>query len=191
MHINESGAEQLLENLRRGDEGAFLKVYDTFWYKVFSVAYKRLRDKAVAEELTQDLFLKLWEKRAQLRIEKLENYLLTSIKHAIIDYIQSGAVAEKYVEFYKAFVSMNHNSTEEIVNFDELSDAIERGLEHLPQKSQEVFRLTRLSHWPADKIAERLELSEKTVGYHLTKSIKFMQSYLRHHGYLYLLLFIS
>lgn len=189
MRINGSDTCDLLEKLRHGDEGAFLEIYDTYWYKIFSIAYKRLRDKAVAEELTQDLFLKIWEKRAQLRVEKLENYLVTSIKHAVIDQIQSGLVAHKYLDFYKTFVAVNHNTTEEIVNFEELSRTIERGLEQLPQKSQEVFRLSRLNHLPTDKIAERLNLSEKTVGYHLTKSVKFMQAYLREHAYLYLFVF--
>lgn len=190
MRINGPGADDLLENLRLGDEDAFLKIYETYWYKVYSVAYKRLHDKAISEELTQDLFLKLWEKRAQLRIEQLENYLVTSIKHAVIDHIQSGIVADKYIAHYKAFIAVNNNATEEIVNFAELSDAIEKGLEQLPEKSQEVFRLSRLSHLPAHKIAERLNLSEKTVGYHLTKSVKFMQAYLREHTYLCFLLLL-
>src|SRR3546814_2607846 len=68
---------------------------------------------------------------------------ISSIKHAVIDQIQSGLVAHKYLDFYKTFVAVNHNTTEEIVNFEELSRTIERGLEQLPQKSQEVFRLSR------------------------------------------------
>ena len=52
--------ELLLKDLREGSEEAFLKIYEAYWYKVFLIAYKRLGKKDIAEELTQDLFLKLW-----------------------------------------------------------------------------------------------------------------------------------
>lgn len=177
--VNPHSEEELLKSLKEGNEGAFLKIYEKYWYRVFAIAYKRLRKKAIAEELTQDLFLKLWEKREQLKLSKLENYLFVSIKNAVIDHINSGLVANKYMDYYTAFAEQNNNSTQNIVAYDELSEAIEKGLRKLPVKSQKVFKLSRLENWASDKIATHLNLSEKTVGYHLTKSLKFMRSYLR------------
>lgn len=181
--------EELLIALHEGDEEAFLKIYDQYWYRVFAIAYKRLKKKEIAEELTQDLFLKLWEKRMHLKLCKLENYLFVSIKNSVIDHINSGLVANKYIDHYKAFVEINCNTTQNIVAFDDLSEAIEKGLKKLPTKSQQAFRLNRLNNWAPDQIAKHLNLSEKTVGYHLTKSLKFMRSYLREYlllGLLYL-----
>lgn len=189
MLINRHSEAELLRSLSEGNEDAFLKIYEKYWYKVFSVAYKRLRKKEIAEELTQELFLKLWEKRQQLKLNKLESYLFVSIKNAVIDYIDSGLVANKYIDHYKVFVEMDTNSTQNIVAYDELSDAIEKGLEKLPGKAQQVFKLSRLENWPSDRIAKHLNLSEKTVGYHLTKSLKFMRSYLREYTLIGLLIF--
>jgi RNA polymerase sigma-70 factor (family 1) len=171
--------ELLLKDLREGSEHAFLKIYETYWYKVFLIAYKRLGKKDIAEELTQDLFLKLWEKRQTLKPQKISNYLFVSIKNSVIDHIQSGLVAGKYIDFYKSFAEHSSSSTEEIVQYDDLTEAIERGLSELPGKTQEVFKLGRMHNWSSDKIAKHLNLSEKTVGYHLTKSLKFMRAYLR------------
>jgi RNA polymerase sigma-70 factor (family 1) len=171
--------EILLKNLREGSEEAFLKIYETYWYRVYLIAYKRLGKKDIAEELTQDLFLKLWEKRQSLKPQKISNYLFVSIKNSVIDHIQSGLVAGKYIDFYRSFAEQSSSSTEEIVQFDDLTEAIERGLSELPEKTQEVFKLGRLHNWSSDKIAKHLNLSEKTVGYHLTKSLKFMRAYLR------------
>lgn len=179
MFITPSNEEKLLKALSDGDEQAFLTIYDEYWYKVFSIAYKRLGKKEIAEELTQDLFLKLWEKRESLKPQKIGNYLFVSIKNSVIDHIQSGLVASKYIDFYKSFGELNSRTTQNSVEFDDLSEAIERGLLKLPTKSQQVFKLSRLDHWTSDRIAKHLNLSEKTVGYHLTKSVKFMRSYLR------------
>jgi RNA polymerase sigma-70 factor (family 1) len=171
--------ELLMKDLREGSEHAFLKIYETYWYKVFLIAYKRLGKKDIAEELTQDLFLKLWEKRQTLKPQKISNYLFVSIKNSVIDHIQSGLVAGKYIDFYKSFGEHSSSSTEETVQYDDLTEAIERGLSELPGKTQEVFKLGRMHNWSSDKIAKHLNLSEKTVGYHLTKSLKFMRAYLR------------
>jgi RNA polymerase sigma-70 factor (family 1) len=179
MFITTTNEEEILKALRDGDEEAFLKIYETYWYQVFKIAYKRLGKKDVAQELTQDLFLKLWEKRGELKPLKLANYLSVSIKNAVIDHINAGLVANKYVDFYKSYAEQSSTTTENVVVFDDLSAAIEKGLLKLPVKTQEVFKLSRLDHWAPGKIARHLNLSEKTVGYHLTKSLKFMRTYLR------------
>ena len=171
------------------DEKAFLKIYNEYWYKVFLIAYKRLGKKDVAEELTQDLFLKLWEKRSTLKPQDINSYLFVSIKHAVIDHIHSGLVENKYLAFHKAFVESSSTVTQNVVAFDDLSEAIEKGLTRLPVKTQQVFKLSRLESWSLEKIAKHLHLSEKTVGYHLTKSLKFMRAYLREY-LLTILLFI-
>jgi RNA polymerase sigma-70 factor (ECF subfamily) len=179
MFITTTSEEEILKALRDGDEEAFLKIYETYWYQVFTIAYKRLGKKDVAQELTQDLFLKLWEKRSELKPQKIGNYLFVSIKNAVIDHINSGLVANKYIDFYKSYADQSSSITQNVVEFDDLSEAIEKGLLRLPVKTQEVFKLSRLDHWAPEKIARHLNLSEKTVGYHLTKSLKFMRTYLR------------
>jgi RNA polymerase sigma-70 factor (ECF subfamily) len=190
MFITPYNEEQILKALSEGDKEAFLKIYEDYWYKVFLIAYKRLGKKDIAEELTQDLFLKLWEKRQNLKPQKISNYLYVSIRNSVIDYIHSGLVANKYLDFYKAFGELSSSSTQNVVEYDDLSEAIENGLLKLPAKTQQVFKLSRLDGWAPTKIAKHLHLSEKTVGYHLTKSLKFMRSYLREY-LLITVLFIS
>ncbi len=171
--------ENLLERLSNGDRIAFADIYKKYWYSVFRIAYRRLRDKEVAKELTQDLFAKIWEKRGKLKIDKLENYLMISMKNSVINYIENQVVANRYSRYYKAFLSIPNESTENSINFSDLSEAIDKGLTNLPEKSRMVFKLNKLNHWPVEKVALHLNLSEKTVGYHLTKSVKFMRTFLK------------
>ena len=190
MFITSHNENKTVKAFSDNDEEAFLKIYDEYWYKVFLIAYKRLGKKDIAEELTQDLFLKLWEKRHTLKPQNISSYLFVSIKNSVIDHIHSGIVANKYLHFYKTFGELSSTNTQNIVEFDDLSQAIEKGLLKLPTKTQQVFKLSRLESWSLDKIARHLHLSEKTVGYHLTKSLKFMRAYLREY-LLITLLFIS
>ena len=125
MFVTRGDDEDILRALSEGSEEAFLKIYELYWYKVFLIAYKRLRKKDIAEELTQDLFLKLWEKRRTLKPQKLDNYLCVSIRNSVIDHINSGLVANKYVDFYMAFVESSSSETQHTVEFDDLSEAIE------------------------------------------------------------------
>lgn len=179
MFVAPDSEEELLKALKDGDEEAFLKIYEAYWHQVFHIAYKRLRNKDIAEELTQDLFLKLWDRRQDLRPQKLASYLFVSIKNSVIDHIHSRLVADKYLDYYKAFNEGSCQTTQDSIEFDDLSRTIEAGLSQLPPKTRDVFKLSRLNNWGHDKIARHLHLSEKTVGYHLTKSLKFMRSYLR------------
>lgn len=165
--------------LIEGDEQAFVEVYDRYWYKLFLASYRRVRDKAVAEELVQNLFLKLWEKRGSLKIDQLENYLFSSIRYATIDFLNRQMVADRYLEYQKLFGFPAGHTTEEMVKLGDLEEALEKGLQALSGKSEKIFRLYRMEHWPVGRIAGHLHLSEKTVHYHLTRSLKFIRTYLR------------
>src|SRR5688500_7179146 len=179
MSLNADDDKVLLHRFLQGDEQAFVETYDRYWYKLFLSSYRRTRNKDVAEEIVQNLFLKLWEKRGTLAIGQLENYLFSSVRNATIDFLNKQMVADKYLEHQKTYLSLEGNTTEEMVGLDNLEEEIEKGLQALSGKSETVFRLHRMGQWPVGKIALHLNLSEKTVHYHLTRSMKFIRSYLQ------------
>jgi RNA polymerase sigma-70 factor (ECF subfamily) len=179
MSVNAGDDKIFLQRFLQGDVEAFVDTYDRYWYKLFLSSYRRTKNKAAAEEIVQNLFLKLWEKRGTLAIHQLENYLFSSIRNATIDFLNQQMVANKYVEHQKTYISLECNTTEEMVGLDNLEEEIEKGLLALSGKSETVFRLHRINHWPVEKIALHLNLSEKTVHYHLTRSTKFIRSYLQ------------
>jgi RNA polymerase sigma-70 factor (family 1) len=181
--------EPLVDALKRGDKVAFNIVYEHSWYKLFLMAYQRIRQKEPAQELVQNLFMKLWEKRDTLEINDLEAYLYSAMRHAIIDYVRAQLVVHNYIQYRTSHFSDTEETTERMVALDDVSEALEAGITKLPEKSQEVFRLSRLNNWPTDKIATHLNLSEKTVQYHLTKSLKFLRTYLREFTYTLLVYF--
>jgi len=161
------------------DRGAFAEVYARYWYRVFALAYRKLKSRETAEELVQDLFAALWHKRTQQPIAQLEHYLLVAINHRVLGYIRAYRVRTHYARYCRDVIVETTHETEEMLASADLSAAFLRGVELLPEKSREVFRLSRVEHQSVAEIAARLEVTPKAVEYHLTKSLKLLRMYLR------------
>lgn len=80
--------ELLIKLLMIGDGGAFEEIYRRYFTKLLRIAQFKIQSKEIAEELLQDLFISLWEKRSNIVIENLEAYLNTSLKYLIINHIR-------------------------------------------------------------------------------------------------------
>jgi RNA polymerase sigma-70 factor (ECF subfamily) len=171
--------DELVDALREGDAKAFGEIYNRYWYKLFGVAYHETGSREDAEELVHDLFESLWNKRQQALIRHLSSYLVVSIKHLTTNYIKSKITRRRYQEYLILNELRQAESTDETVNFADLSKAIEEVMKKLPEKTCEVFTLSRFENQPVKDIARRLNLSEKAVEYHITKSLKVLQEQLK------------
>lgn len=174
----QSSDQELIEALRCGDEQAFTIIYNTYWYRMFLVAYRKLQHREVAEELIQEIFTRLWKEREKARINRLDYYLFSAVRFEVIDHIRTYGPRNEYLAYYQSFGEQADQSTENTVAFNELSDAIDKGLEALPEKTREIFKLSRIENWPLSSIAGHMQLSEKAVEYHITKATKAMRAYL-------------
>lgn len=170
---------ELLESLQRGDPQAFAQIYEKYWYALYQVAFSRLKNKEVAEELVQELFIQLWERRENLQIGKLENYLFRSLKYSIIDHIRAQVVQDRYLDHYKMFIDQEGPAADDEVSYDTLRTRIEQGINTLPDKTREIFLLSRMEGLSINQIASRFHVSDKAVEYHLTKSLKTLRLYLK------------
>jgi RNA polymerase sigma-70 factor (ECF subfamily) len=178
MHASASDAV-LLDALRADDEAAFAEIYKRYCFRLFTVAYQKLKSREVAEELVQDLFENLWSRRASSQIQQLECYLFSAIRYRIINYIKGQKLQEGYQLYLRMSGSEKDMATEESLAENDLSAALLAGVRNLPEKSREVFQLSRLEHYSVQEISVQVKLSEKTVEYHLTKSLKLLRHYLR------------
>ncbi len=177
--ITEVSEKDLILSLQAGDENAFTAVYKTYWYRMFLVAYRKLQQREVAEELIQDIFTRMWKERSRLNIVSLDYYLFSAVRYEVIDHIRTQGARSKYLDYYQAFSSFEDSNTENTIAFNELNKMIDESLSILPEKSQEIFRLSRLENWSVAKIALHFHLSEKAVEYHLTKATKSLRIHLK------------
>ncbi|GAB3504607.1 RNA polymerase sigma-70 factor [Spirosoma knui] len=169
-----------LAQLQAGDESAFTQIYQHFWSSIYSVTYNHVRDRAIAEELVQDLFANLWLRRADLTIHSsLRGYLFTAIRNQIYDYLDKQTVRQRvHSQLYNQQDEAVY-STEEICDFNELTTQLSTAVEQLPQTAQEVFSLSRYQFLTNQEIAQRLNLSPKTVEYHLSRALRLLRIQLK------------
>jgi RNA polymerase sigma-70 factor (family 1) len=180
LYINNNHTdEDLLRLLREGSKDAFEAIFNRYWNSLYRIAYARLKSHEDAEEIVQELLASLWKKRSELLITNLNQYLFTSVKHRVISAIRQRITHEKYWEYYKHFLPEGTTITEEVVEYNDLNTAIERAMQHLPEKSQQVFRLNRLQGLSIAEIAENLKMPRRTIEYHLTRSLRELRFHLK------------
>lgn len=173
-------SDQLLwDAIRQGDEKAFSELFNRYWDTAHRLAFAKVRSLETTQEIVQELFITLWDKRETLMINNMPAFITTCIKNKAINYIESQLVKEKYWAYYKNFIPQTESVTESEVDFNELREAIEVSVEQLPEKSKKVFQLNRLHGRSIPEIASMLNLSEKAIEYHLTRSLKHLRLHLR------------
>jgi RNA polymerase sigma-70 factor (ECF subfamily) len=181
--------EQLLEALKHGSEQSFAEIFKRHWKKNYRIAYQKLRKKEISEELVQDLFLTIWEKRATLSINNLGAYLTAAIKHRVISHIRNQIVHKKYWNYYKNTFTETDTTTEKDVEYHELMSTFENGITKLPEKTEQIFILNRLQGKSVTEIARMLNISEKAIEYHITSSLKQLRFHLKDYILLLLIIF--
>lgn len=180
---------ELIRLLSADDQKAFEIIYNRYWERLFGIAYNRLRSRELAEEIIQDLFTELWDKRHKLTIYKsLTSYLFCAIKYKILNHLSSQAVRKKHVDETRQLAVHHNNDTEEKLSFDELYAMMEKEIENLPKKCKLVFRLSCQGD-SAKEISEALNISPRTAETHIHQARKILRTKLS--GYTTALIFFS
>jgi RNA polymerase sigma-70 factor (family 1) len=172
----------LITLLKQGNALAFQKIYNSYWDKLFAYTYNRLHIREISEEVVQDVFFSLWAKRESITITcSLSAYLYGATKHRLLNELRSVKVRKAYAADYTCFVETFYdNSNVEQQDLKDLENSIETSVSELPKQCQAVFRLSRQEHVPIHGIAERLNISTKTVENYLTQALKYLRTSLSH-----------
>ena len=191
MNKNRFNDDEHLEGLRNESVRSFKKIYDFYWPKLYSVAVRKTGKKEVAEELVQEIFLNLWLKRKTIVItSNLEAYLVTAVKYSIINYYQSQLVRDKYQSMIEPAMA-SANFTEQAVFIAELQEIFKKGLQTLSNKSRQIFEKSRFQNLSNKEIARELQLTDKAVEFHITKSLKHLKVFLKDFVLPFLLYIVS
>jgi len=171
--------EALARALGEDDEKAFAEIYERYWQPLLRQATRKLGRPEDAEEIVQDLFVTLWNKRRTATIQQLDGYLFAMLKYKAIDSIRAQLVRHRHAATATHRFGTPDHGTEETVAVADLSHALATSVHNLPDSAREVFRLSRQEHQSVPEIAARLQVSPKTVEYHLSRSLRFLRSYLK------------
>lgn len=180
--------KNLLLALRDGDENAFTTIYNTYWKKLLALAYANLKDKMLAEEVVQEVFISLWNRRFDQRIESLEAYLATAVKFSTFKSLHRN---RRHSEIENQIEIKDYYIQDDVIESKFLKEYLDGVVEKLPDKCRLVFKLSRESYLSNKEIAKDLDISEKSVEAHITRALKLLKLNLQKAGILILLIFIS
>lgn len=178
MPLSQQTDLALLQAIRQNDKAAFAELFKRYWKKAHAMALARVCSDEVTQEIVQDLFISIWEKRTTLSINHFPSYLYGAIKNRVLNYIDSQSVRRKHSEQYGHFIADRENITQHDVELNELMIAIGDGIELLPEKSKRVYLLNQQGHSNTE-IATMLNTSEKTIQYHLSQSMKRLRLHIK------------
>lgn len=182
---------EILRLLRMGSKEAFEDIFKSYWRDLYTHAFSKLRNKEVAEDIVQEIFTTLWVKRQELLIVNLTYYLHTSVKNKVLNHLRGRIVQERYWDYYKMFLPGLDADTEKTIDYNDLSSAVEKSTSFLSQKAKIIFQLSRIEGYSVPEIARKLNVSEKVVEYHITRSIKVLKIRLKDYSPPALLLFVA
>lgn len=172
MELTDKGFAALL---KQGNEQAFEKVFTTYYKALHAYAFVILQDAAMAEELVQEVFFKIWTKRNRLNVQvSLKAYLYRSVHNECMDHLKH----DKYKTVYTAHVlgqAQNALSSEDAAGkagVRELEKNVQRALNDLPEQCRTIFQMSRFEGLKYPDIAARLGLSVKTVETQMSKALK-------------------
>lgn len=181
QHIEDKALWHLVKT--EDDSLAFGELHRRYAARLYALAYRKLGDRATAEDLVQDLFVSFWLKRETIQIEKnMDAYLFTALRNRIISQLRK-KLYEKSIPLDEVpdrdLVSLSANGVQEWIQVNELQTVLDKELSTIPEKSRRVFELSR-SGLTNRETAELVGVSEKTVEFHISKVLRVLREKLNY-----------
>lgn len=163
--------------LREGNAQAFEKVFRLYFKSLHSYAYTFMKDDELAEEIVQNVFCRIWEKRNQLKTDgSLKAYLYRSVHNESLNHLKQ---QKNRVNLQVLYSNANEESTSlasEKIMLTELGTHIQQALNELPEQCRTIFQMSRFEQLKYQQIADQLNLSIKTVENQMGKALKILRT---------------
>lgn len=162
MHIADE--EELIQRLSQHDRRAFEQIFRTYYADLCKFCMKYVRDEQVAEEVVQEVFINIWERRASLTITtSIKSYLFTAIRNRSFNYLKLQLPKEQKKTDLEGIGFLEEDNREQEMIMDELREYVQSAIASLPNKCRIIFNLSRNAGMTYKEIAEELDISVKTV----------------------------
>ena len=181
----------LIKAFKKGDSKAFEQLFERYHKKLFAFLYQLFHSKEDAEEIVQETFVKIWEKREEF-IEgyPFESFLFKIAKNAFLNMNRKNINRRVFEERLHWFYETSSENTDEYLIFKETREIIEVLVEDLPPRRKEIFLLRRMEGLSRKEIAKKLNISVITVDNQLLKANKILKEELKKYSLLLMVLLI-
>ncbi len=162
-----------LKRIQKGDLKEFERLFRELYSPLCLYANKYLQDRDKAEEVVQDIFYGIWKNRERLDIKvSFKSYLYRAVQNNCLQLIQHHAVEDKYKQYVKNEISHFQLDPVKEMELQEMNKVVEETLESLPERCKEIFSMSRFEGLKYREIAEKLQISTKTVEANMGKALQ-------------------
>lgn len=174
--------ERLCKRISKGDEKAFIEIYEIYYDAIYTFILKYVFSPYLSQDLTHDVFLKVWEKRKSFKsVINLRAYVYKIARNHTLDYLKrvnlsSEVLAEIEVHYYSPPRGVEDQLIEK-----EYFKFLDEVIRSLPDRSQEIFHMCRKEKKTYQETASLLGVSKDTVKYHMVQSMRVMKKCIREH----------
>jgi RNA polymerase sigma-70 factor (family 1) len=170
----------LLAELKNGSKVAYTLLFRQYYKDLVLFGGNFLFDKSRCEDIVQNVFLKLWSDREILQIKtSLKSFLLRSVQNACLDELRHKNVVREHESYTEAFSTLDDLGTENYVLYSDLHDKLQDALSKLPEDCREAFEMNRFNDLKYKEIAQRLNVSERTIEVRIGKAIGLLRLHLK------------
>ena len=173
----------LLIKLREGNEAAFIKIYNQYRRKVHTYAYQLSKSADTAEEIVQEVFIKIWQKKEQINVElPFEPYIRKITLNHVLNHLKKVAREKALQEQVFLTIESSSNRTEEDLLEKELRKIYQEAIAQLPAQKKIIYQMSRVEELSHEEIAQKLSISKNTVKNHMVEASRFIREYVSKNG---------
>jgi RNA polymerase sigma-70 factor (ECF subfamily) len=177
LHDDLYTEQALLLRLSEGDRQAFEVIYRRYVRELYQAAYKRLENRELVEDLVQDVFFRLWNRRSSLQVDNLGAYLHTAVRYEVLNYITRHKAPSSFYEPFETIL-LDPATPEDRLIEKELLALVYKYADTLPEKRKQVFLLHIKDKLSVAEIADELNISSKTVYNHLGTAMNGLRTHI-------------
>ncbi|MBA9077536.1 MULTISPECIES: RNA polymerase sigma-70 factor [Rufibacter] len=178
-----------IEAITTGDVAAFERVYRALAPKLYTFAYKLVQSREEAEEIVQDVFVKIWDRRAALDpFQNLDGYLFKVAKNLVYNKIRHRVYETAFSQYLATYGAVAENTTQTALEHQELMQLFEEACASMPPVRRQVFTMSRTEGLSNTEIAAALNTSNSNIENHLNKALKMLREKFKNYDIVYLFL---
>ena len=169
----------LLDELRQGKERAFNTLYQRYFKRIYRKVFSMVKNEPVADELVQELFLKIWQKRGEINPEhSFEAFLYTIAQNLVYDYFRKVAKDQRLTARLLLHAADYYLQSDELLETKESRQMLMKAIDQLSPQRKLVFTYCKLEGKSYEEASRELGISVATVNSHMTHSLRTVREYM-------------
>ena len=189
QHKKISDAE-LVHLIKSGEKEAYRDLFEKYAPKIYQFSLSYLKNEEDSKELVQEVFIKVWEKREILdSSQNIKSYIFKIAVNAIYDFIRHKNIESAFNDFARVNFDIHSNNTWDNIIFEEMKSTLNKLVHQLPEQRRKIFNLSKRKGLSNDEIAQKLNISKRTVENQLYRAITNLRKHLKKDSVIALLFF--